>query len=797
VEDRRLARFSLALLGLALNGAGVYAYYRIGSYVYVGTYEGVHLHWWEPYGPAVAVSVVAVLAGLLIYAVSRRPTRRVVLASSVLALAVVLGIVGVGLRYYETAHLYVLRISTITDSYILQVEAARALIQGVNPYTVSYREALASKLPPDLYTWVYSGDPPYTVDDIVGFVDRFDYLAPAALYYVPALLLGIPPYMWDALVTTVGLTLVYRRLPGHTRDTLIALLTVGLFIYIAPVISKTTLAGWVIPLTVAVAYLDRPWIAGPLIAWAGTYRIYPAFFILFLLLAAQKEGLPAKRLIASAIIAGALLNLPFILWDPKTYIEAFLIPYRLNLNPLDMGPGLSSLGHIGVYLGKEAHTLLVLLLTGAGLAVSWKWYPRLKHAIFVFPALAMFAYYRPSYVYYVFFPWLGLLAYLAGHIRYLDEPPGSIRERDALRIAGLVLGASIAGGLEVIELVPTTMLHRIIVIGVAMAAPLVVAVTARPVKPRLLAASTRRQTLLFALLVLTVAIAGGTASGLYYIVYDLEAARTALEHAAQGYAVPLQVKAIVPVWNGLEAPVTALAGAPAYTPPRLDPLPSLLVGLLGASSASTVAVILPIIVALATGVALYGRHGLLPLIAVAGSPSLFLGPHGLGVQEVLLIAGLLALALAVMIPERGPKAVLTLLGALVAALSAPLGALAAGVAIAVMAGRRLWTLLAVAAGLVYSLGSLHSGLGYVQSYVYSMFCLGLACPLPALIGFAGGIADLVAGPLLGASSVGPGILGLHYCSLHAVAALIFGGLAWALARGTRALRGCGGGRRGC
>ncbi len=773
--NRRLARITIGLAGLSLLGAGVYTYTRFGTFVYAGSYRGMPIHWWIPSGGAVILGVISVLAGLLLYALSRRPSEQVVRLTLATVAVLALAIFAVGASYMHSSKYYVIRMSVKTDAYILQVEAAKAIVRGENPYEARFTEALVKSLPPDHFTWIYRGDPPYTVDDIVGFVDRFDYLAPAALYYVPAVVLGIPPHLWDTLIASVGLTLVFARLPEDAKRVYPALLAAGIFIYIVPVMAKTTLSGWVVPLALAVVYLDKPLIAGPLLAWAGTYRIYPAFFILYLLIASHREGYDTRKTLAYAIITGLALNLPFLALNPHAYIESFLLPYKLSLNPLDMGPGLASLGHLGIIIPKTLSTVLVLAVLFGGLILAYIYYPRLKHAVFVLPALAMFFYYRPSYAYYLFFPWLGMLAYLSGRISYLDEPR-SLPHGRGYALSALVVGSSFAASLEILDFVPKTEAQRLTITALALLIPLVAAF----VRVRLRISPRMQAALLFSSIAI-LGIAAGLPRDTYYIVYDLGAARTApLEAAGLVGREPLRIRAVV--LDDLEPviPEAAIKWAKPYIPPPLSIVPSLTLEAAGSIALPVVAAIAALAgIALAVILASKHRGGaiLVPIIAVL--PPIFLGNLGTGIQEDFAIIGLI-LVLSSLAARGSARILLALSGAVIVALSAPLGPLIALASLAGLApGRKKAALLAVAAGALLSLALPH---GYTTSYIYTDYCplngSSGEGALEALAGLGLSALDHLVGPLLWASATSWGAVISCDCSFHAVGALLYASLMW-------------------
>jgi uncharacterized membrane protein len=417
-------KFLLMLLAINLLGIAVFYYYSLGEYRNVGFHEGWPLYWYYPSGAAIVVSLSMFFAALLSFAWSARPTVfRLKIAVLVAISLLLLSLLTARLLYlgFEPSKV-LLMLPSKTDSYVLQLAAAKSLVQGQNPYEQDYRSILLKELEPTKYTWIYPSNASlYTPERIVGFVHRFDYLVPAALWYVPAVLLKIPGNLFDALAIAVALTLVYRRTKRPFKAAFLAIISSSMFVYLSQSVLQDPVAGWLAPLMLAMAYPNIPLLSGILLGWAVGYRLYVAVFAVFYLIAAYKEGYNVKKMLISAITSEALLNLPFFLLDPKSFLEAVMLPITSNFRPLDAGPGLVSLAFFGFMLPKIVYSLLVATISVIGILIALKYYPRLKQVIFAFPTLALFCYYRPSPSYYMYYPFLALLGYSSGFFKLQES----------------------------------------------------------------------------------------------------------------------------------------------------------------------------------------------------------------------------------------------------------------------------------------------------------------------------------------------------------------------------------------
>ncbi|MEB3691222.1 MAG: hypothetical protein G5Z43_000325 [Caldisphaeraceae archaeon] len=414
----------LLLLVVSLIGISVFFYYNAGTYKYVGSIDGWPIYWYFPQKASVVMSMLIFFLGLFIFILSLKPSYKSMKISILFTILLLVASLLVAKIFYIgfNPSKVLLELPTRTDSYLIQVEAAKSIIKGLNPYEQNYKAALLNGLEPTMYTWIYSSNtPPYTINRIVGFVHVFDYFPPAALWYVPAVALRIPGNVWDAIAISVAFTLIYIRMRKMFKVLFPAILVTSMFIYLSQPILQNPLAGWLVPTLLAIAFPDRPLLAGISLAWASLYRPYVGVFALFYLIAAYYEGYNIKRMLASAIATGVLLTVPFFILNPHVFIERIILPLISNFRPMDAGPGLTSLEYLGIYIPKAIHTILVIGITLVGLVVAYKFYHKLKYAIFLFPILAMYCYYRPSYAYYLYFPLMILLAYTTGFFRSISR----------------------------------------------------------------------------------------------------------------------------------------------------------------------------------------------------------------------------------------------------------------------------------------------------------------------------------------------------------------------------------------
>jgi len=316
--------------------------------------------WW--YGPAVAalapLLAIAALAGLVACWVAPSPRRAVFQTLAVLA-----ALTGVVLpQAVEIAT----RTSYTTDSGAFGELTARALLRGADPYRASMAAASHLLNVPDRY-WTY------TIDG--GHVTHASYPAGSFLLDVPALALGFGHHAVDAtdlLAWVATGILVVVLLPASLR-------WLGALVLATPVlVTMGTDAAFLPFLVLAVWRWDRygvgrdagvaRWLGPVALGAACAVKQMPWFCVPFLALAVGIEARRAGRRAGSvvtrylAVTAGvfALVNLPFVVWDPAAWTRGTFLPL---VQPLVAdGQGLVSLATHGLTGGID---LSALALAGA------------------------------------------------------------------------------------------------------------------------------------------------------------------------------------------------------------------------------------------------------------------------------------------------------------------------------------------------------------------------------------------------------------------------------------------------
>ncbi|WP_354700964.1 hypothetical protein DSM112329_01258 [Paraconexibacter sp. AEG42_29] len=288
-----------------------------------------------------------------------------------------------------------------TDAMAFNQRAAELLVDGTNPYTASLASSLDRFMVPEQYhTWLLDG----------GQVDQLSYPALSFLVYVPALLLGAgmqTAFVVNIAAWTATIVLLFVLLPARLRWAALVLGTLTNYVDFA--VGGVTDVTFMPFLLLALWRWDRfgdpaersaaRWLGPVALALAMCIKQTPWFVLPFLLVALAFEAqhrpvprgwwrLPARYLV---VVVGvfAVVNAPFVVWDPGAFLHGMLVPFVEPTVPA--GQGLITLA-LFQRLGGQ---LVVFKLTGLAavplmLLVFTVGYRRLKPALIPLTAIVFF-----------------------------------------------------------------------------------------------------------------------------------------------------------------------------------------------------------------------------------------------------------------------------------------------------------------------------------------------------------------------------------------------------------------------
>ncbi|AFZ70035.1 hypothetical protein Calag_0253 [Caldisphaera lagunensis DSM 15908] len=409
IADNELERALLLLISMNVMGFAAYYYLVFTPYKYIGSFKGWPIYvQYIPIWMLFLYLLLIAISILIIFLSANINENKVKVSQLITWFGLLISIILTGALYMSSFKLTYSLIGGYSDSYIIQIGAAKTLLELQNPYKSSYLQYLILKESYPYYSYIFKYPFSYTSNKIIGFVSSYDYLAFAMIYYIPKVLLNIPKSIYDAIIYVISLFLVYRKMKGPYKMLFPLILASSSFIFVGEPVFFSPIVGWIAITMVAIAYYNYPLISGLLFGLAGSYRETAIVFFLFYLVALHFEKHNAKKAFEGFLISSLLVNLPFFILSPYEFIKEALAPIAYNLMPI--GAGLSTITEYGIYLPKIFYTSLFLSVIVIGLITYIKYYQKLKYAGLAIPAIAFLFYYRPLPFYYIWSPFFIIIA---------------------------------------------------------------------------------------------------------------------------------------------------------------------------------------------------------------------------------------------------------------------------------------------------------------------------------------------------------------------------------------------------
>jgi hypothetical protein len=339
-----------------------------------------------------------------------------------------------------------------TDSIALSHVAGEVLIRGENPYSIT-GESLAPVferfgIADTIVTQTLSGG---TIERLVS------YPAGHLVTHAGALALGLEDMRWVTLAFEVGaLALIWWAVSPPAR------FLVPLALLVEPNLTVHFTSGgvtdwmWVLPLVVTAVMLHRrQWgYAGLALGVACAMKQQPWFVVPFVLIWAflelrRSNGTDVVKRDFGALVFGvlagfAVLNLPFVVWDPADWLRGSLSPLLDDLVPDGQGPSLlASRGFLP--LPQVAFSIAMAVVFGVAVYLYYRRFDRMRNLLWVLPAVVLFFSHRSLHNYFIFWIpaaalWLDLEMTPNRYERMVESP---VDEHPPRLLPAVLTGAAI------------------------------------------------------------------------------------------------------------------------------------------------------------------------------------------------------------------------------------------------------------------------------------------------------------------------------------------------------------------
>jgi uncharacterized membrane protein len=290
-----------------------------------------------------------------------------------------------------------------TDVLIFEEYAAHVLLEGQNPFRADLLEAYRAHRTP------FTFSTPSVDGSLTG---RQPYPALSFLIFVPLLVTNVDVFIAYPLFQIAAFVVLFAWASPRYRP-VILLPFLAEPSYMGDALGGVSDPVWAFLVLCMVVVWKRPTARGVLYGLAVAFKQHAWYLAPFLLvrIAWETEGSRAERARAVgrfvAVSGGVFLavNLPFIVWDPESWLLGVFAPV---LAPMHVyGQGASALTTVGwVTVPKSTYSLVTYGLLAVGLVAYARHAPRVPYLMWVVPGIALWFGHRSltSYWYYLALP---------------------------------------------------------------------------------------------------------------------------------------------------------------------------------------------------------------------------------------------------------------------------------------------------------------------------------------------------------------------------------------------------------
>ncbi len=289
-----------------------------------------------------------------------------------------------------------------TDALAFSHYAADIFVEkGLNPYPLDLQDALREfKVDPLYITLTPSGD----------ISTNLAYPALHFLVFVPFVAAGLNDMRWVLFLFEIATAAtLYYKAPRELRPIVLLPIFVSADLAIDFNAGSVTDFLWVFPMVCAAFSMHDPFRSGIFYGVAGAMKQQPwivAPFVLIRMFNLKKGSLIVRtsnvlKFVGATAFAFAVPNLLFIFKDPGAWLSGILTPAYSGL--VILSQGLSMLTQAGIaalppmfYIGTTAAIFLTLV------ANYFVYFDKLKHLIWIFPAVTMWFSYRALQNYFMY-----------------------------------------------------------------------------------------------------------------------------------------------------------------------------------------------------------------------------------------------------------------------------------------------------------------------------------------------------------------------------------------------------------
>ncbi len=296
--------------------------------------------------------------------------------------------------------------SGITDEMYIDIYSAKTILNGINPYGL--------KIP--IGSFIANGVPIYFLTPTMNgsYINSLEYPALSFLILIPFIIFNINPVLLPVLFSSI-LTIIiavryFKSSISYVTPLATALSLINLNVIFFSLSGMNDVV-WAVFLSLSIVFIGKKFTGGIFYGLSIAFKQVPFILFPFLIVYIYKTYGMKKALyfIISAILVFMIFNLPFIIWNPGTYIHSVISPESASLIGIGFGPSQFAFAGYAPFVNNYVFGVAAVVFILVALALYYINFEKYKYALTAIPLIFFLFNYRLLENYVLFWPIISLL----------------------------------------------------------------------------------------------------------------------------------------------------------------------------------------------------------------------------------------------------------------------------------------------------------------------------------------------------------------------------------------------------
>ena len=294
----------------------------------------------------------------------------------------------------------------ITDEMYIDIYSAKSLLNGINPYglRIPINSLISNGVPFSFLTPTMNGS----------FINFLGYPALSFLLLIPFIIFNINPVLLPVIFSSllsiiVAVRYIKSSLPyAAPLATAISLINLNIIFFSLSGMNDIV---WAVFLSLSIVFIGKKFTGGIFYGLSIAFKQIPFILFPFLIVYVYRTYGVKKTIYFTtmAILVFMIFNLPFIIWNPGTYVHSVLSPESSSIIGIGFGPSQLAFAGYAPFVNNYVFGVAAVVSILVTLALYYINFEKYKYVLTVIPLVFFFFNYRLLENYVLFWPIISLL----------------------------------------------------------------------------------------------------------------------------------------------------------------------------------------------------------------------------------------------------------------------------------------------------------------------------------------------------------------------------------------------------